>query len=197
MARHRRCPASRSTTCAVARDRRRHRASPSAVTLGAHWRGSPPWPLLAAVAGGPGPADASDDHPAKLVVDLTTPPVVDPQDLASFALSPDGTQVVATGVVDGRSQLLVRGLDSATSRPVPGTVGGMYPFWSPDGRSARLLRRRLSPTARRRRRAGPAAGEGHRRRRRFVERGRAHPVRADPGQSDFPHVVGRRTADQR
>ena len=60
---------------------------------------------------------------------------VDPQDLASFALSPDGTQVVATGVVDGRSQLLLRGLDSATSRPLPGTVGGMYPFWSPDGRS--------------------------------------------------------------
>jgi eukaryotic-like serine/threonine-protein kinase len=90
---------------------------------------------LAAAAGTqmlrPTPATA----PAKLVVDLTTAPVVDPQDLASFALSPDGTQVVATGVVDGRSQLVLRGLDSATSRPLPGTVGGMYPFWSPDGRS--------------------------------------------------------------
>jgi Tol biopolymer transport system component len=69
------------------------------------------------------------------VVDLTTAPVVDPQDLASFALSPDGTQVVTTGIADGRSQLLVRGLDSATSRPLPGTIGGMYPFWSPDGRT--------------------------------------------------------------
>ena len=133
-------------------------------------------------------------HPAKLALDLTTPPVVDPQDLASFALSPDGTQVVATGVVDGRSQLLLRGLDSATSRPVPGTVGGMYPFWSPDGRSARLLPRRLSPASGLRRGTGPAAGEGHRRRRRLVERRRRDPVCADPGQSDFPHIVGRRDA---
>ena len=91
--------------------------------------------LLAAAVGGLALRTPPMTHPAKLVVDLTTPPVVDPQDLGSFALSPDGTQVVASGIVDGRSQLLVRGLDSATSRPLPGTVGGMYPFWSPDGRS--------------------------------------------------------------
>jgi Tol biopolymer transport system component len=91
--------------------------------------------LLAATVGGLALRAPPMPHAAKLVVDLTTAPVVDPQDLASFALSPDGTQVVATGVVDGRSQLLVRALDSATSRPLPGTVGGMFPFWSPDGRS--------------------------------------------------------------
>jgi Tol biopolymer transport system component len=91
--------------------------------------------LLAAAAGALALRTPAMTHPAKMVVDLTTPPVVDPQDLASFALSPDGTQVAATGIVDGRSQLVVRGLDSATSRPAPGTVGGMFPFWSPDGRS--------------------------------------------------------------
>jgi Tol biopolymer transport system component len=90
---------------------------------------------LAALAGAAMLRPTPGMAPAKLVVDLTTAPVVDPQDLASFALSPDGTQVVATGVVDGRSQLVVRGLGSATPRPVPGTVGGMFPFWSPDGRS--------------------------------------------------------------
>ena len=75
-------------------------------------------------------------HPAKLALDLTTPPVVDPQDLASFALSPDGTQVVATGVVDGRSQLVVRGArlgDVATACRAP--PAHIFPFWSPDGRS--------------------------------------------------------------
>ena len=90
---------------------------------------------LAVVAGALALRPAPMARPAKLALDVMTPPVIDPQDLASFALSPDGTQVVATGVVDGRSQLFLRGLDSATSRPVPGTAGGMYPFWSPDGRS--------------------------------------------------------------
>ena len=75
-------------------------------------------------------------HPAKLALDLTTPPVVDPQDLASFALSPDGTQVVVAGVVEGRSQLLIRRLDSAISRPLPGTVGANLSVLVP-GRSAR------------------------------------------------------------
>ena len=84
---------------------------------------------------GPGPANAADGPPAKLAVDLTTPPVVDPQDLGSFALSPDGTRVVATGVVDGRSQLVVRGLNSGTATAVPGTAGAYFPFWAPDGRS--------------------------------------------------------------
>jgi Tol biopolymer transport system component len=119
----------RRSPTAVANGRRR---SASRWERGA-WLGAVA--ALAVVAGALALRTPPMAHPAKLMVDLVTPPVVDPQDLASFALSPDGTRVVATGVIDGRSQLLVRGLDSATSRPLPGTVGGMFPFWSPDGRS--------------------------------------------------------------
>ena len=43
--------------------------------------------------------------------------------------------MVATGVVDGRSQLVVRGLNSGTATAVPGTAGAYFPFWAPDGRS--------------------------------------------------------------
>ena len=90
---------------------------------------------LAVVAGALAMRPAPEARAAKLALDVTTPPVVDPQDLASFALSPDGTQVVVAGVAEGRSQLLIRRLDSAISRPLPGTAGALYPFWSPDGGS--------------------------------------------------------------
>jgi len=48
-----------------------------------------------------------------------------------FELSPDGRYlaIVAAG------QIWVRPLDSQTARPVAGTEGGTYPFWSPDGNS--------------------------------------------------------------
>lgn len=51
-----------------------------------------------------------------------------------LAISPNGRQVafVASGA-DGVSRLWLRPLDSLTSRPLPGTDGGVGPFWSPDG----------------------------------------------------------------
>jgi Tol biopolymer transport system component/predicted Ser/Thr protein kinase len=50
-------------------------------------------------------------------------------------LSPDGRQMVfaATGE-DGKSQLWVRSLDSATARPLAGTEEATFPFWAPDSR---------------------------------------------------------------
>ena len=50
-------------------------------------------------------------------------------------ISPDGRSIVfaATGVNGG--QLYLRALDDVDSRPLPGTEGGMFPFWSPDSRS--------------------------------------------------------------
>jgi len=53
-----------------------------------------------------------------------------------FALSPDGMSVVypGRGLSEGVSQQLwIRDLDSPTSRPLPGTEGGVAPFFSPDG----------------------------------------------------------------
>jgi Tol biopolymer transport system component len=52
------------------------------------------------------------------------------------AISPDGRQLafVALGEGDAAPLLWVRPLDSPVARPLPGTEGAGYPFWSPDGR---------------------------------------------------------------
>jgi len=50
------------------------------------------------------------------------------------ALSPDGRHFVFRARVGGTSALWLRDLDSPAPRLLPGTEGGSYPFWSPDGR---------------------------------------------------------------
>ena len=47
-------------------------------------------------------------------------------------LSPDGRMLAFTAADGGRFSLHVRALDATTPRPVPGTEGAQYPFWSPD-----------------------------------------------------------------
>jgi Tol biopolymer transport system component len=55
---------------------------------------------------------------------------------ASLAFSPDGRKlVVAAAKADGKGQLWLRATDGSEFRPLAGTDGAMYPFWSPDGRS--------------------------------------------------------------
>src|SRR5450830_273434 len=52
------------------------------------------------------------------------------------ALSPDGQKLVFTAAgSDGKPLLFLRPLDSLTARPLAGTDGAVFPFWSPDGRS--------------------------------------------------------------
>ncbi|MEO6080501.1 MAG: TIR domain-containing protein [Steroidobacteraceae bacterium] len=65
-------------------------------------------------------------------VDIVTP---NTDDLASFAISPDGRQIVFTATVDGATRLWLRSLASATAAPLAGTDGATLPFWSPDSRS--------------------------------------------------------------
>ena len=51
------------------------------------------------------------------------------------ALSPDGSRIVFPATSsDGKEQLWMRRLDSATAQPLPGTEEGISPFWSPEGR---------------------------------------------------------------
>jgi Tol biopolymer transport system component len=65
-------------------------------------------------------------------VEIVTPPTSDPH---SFALSPDGRQIVFVASGDGASRLWLRSLASTTAQPLAGTEGAAYPFWSPDSRS--------------------------------------------------------------
>ena len=53
-----------------------------------------------------------------------------------MALSPDGRKLAfrASGKGGARSSLWVRALDSLEARPLPGTEGANFPFWSPDSR---------------------------------------------------------------
>jgi Tol biopolymer transport system component len=52
------------------------------------------------------------------------------------AMSPDGTQLVFTARGEGGAErLYLRPLDSLTARPLPGTDGARYPFWSYDSKT--------------------------------------------------------------
>ena len=65
-------------------------------------------------------------------VDIATPPTADD---VSLALSPDGERIAFVATTDGQPRLWLRSLDSVVARPLAGTEGAAYPFWSPDGRS--------------------------------------------------------------
>jgi Tol biopolymer transport system component len=67
-----------------------------------------------------------------LRLDVVTPPTSDP---FSFALSPDGRQIVFVATDGGVSKLWLRPLDQTTAQPLAGTEGAGYPFWKPDSRA--------------------------------------------------------------
>jgi serine/threonine protein kinase/Tol biopolymer transport system component len=51
------------------------------------------------------------------------------------AISPDGSSLVFAGLTEGKQMLFLHRLDSATSKPLAGTEGGKFPFWSSDSKS--------------------------------------------------------------
>jgi len=51
------------------------------------------------------------------------------------AISHDGSNLVFTGVTNGKQMLFLRSMENATVKALPGTEGGKFPFWSPDGKS--------------------------------------------------------------
>jgi len=70
--------------------------------------------------------------PPEIRLEVNTPPTADP---LSFAISPDGRRLVFSASNEGKSQLWVRPLDSLAAKPLAGTDGATYPFWSPDSAS--------------------------------------------------------------
>src|SRR5262245_18496530 len=60
-----------------------------------------------------------------------------PPEKSSFgqiAVSPDGRHLAVTAATGGNVQLWVRAVDSTEARPLAGTQGAIFPFWSPDSR---------------------------------------------------------------
>ena len=95
----------------------------------------------------------------------------------SFAVSPDGRQIVFVASGDGASRLWVRPLDTTAAQPLAGTDGASFPFWSPDSRSIGFFADSQVEAARSVGGRPADAGAGPRGSRRGVECGRRHPLR--------------------
>jgi Tol biopolymer transport system component len=65
-------------------------------------------------------------------LDVVTPPTTDS---FSFALSPDGRQLVFVATGEKGPQLWVRPLDQVRAQPLADTEDASFPFWAPDGRA--------------------------------------------------------------
>lgn len=72
------------------------------------------------------------DAPPEMRTEIVTPPTDDP---VSFALSPDGQQLVFAASGAAGAQLWLRPLAATSAQPLAGTERARLPFWSPDSRS--------------------------------------------------------------
>jgi eukaryotic-like serine/threonine-protein kinase len=63
--------------------------------------------------------------PGQLLAGLDNGPAV--------TLSPDGTHLAYVARQGGTQQIYLRAMDSSEAKPIPGTEGGVIPFFSPDG----------------------------------------------------------------
>jgi hypothetical protein len=86
--------------------------------------------VAAAIVVGPSLRRAPLEAPS-MRLQIVTPPTDDP---LAFALSPDGQSMVFQSGSE-RGQLWLRRFESDEDRPLMGTEGAGYPFWSPDSRS--------------------------------------------------------------
>ncbi len=113
--------------------------TPAAPAAAAPRRATLPWAvaaLLLLVAAGVSLLHFREAPPPKRLLKLSLLPPEKSSIGGPIALSPDGSRLAFPGTgPDGRSVLWVRPLDSLTARPLPGTEGAIFPFWSPDGRS--------------------------------------------------------------
>jgi len=62
-------------------------------------------------------------------------PLSDKVGQIGFRISPDGRTLALRSLQDGPAKIFVRSMDSLEARPVPGSEGVTYLFWSPDSKS--------------------------------------------------------------
>jgi Tol biopolymer transport system component len=120
-------------------------AAPAAPVRVSGWRRALPWALFAATLialGGVVAASLNRAAPAApAVVSQIAPPADETFALAGQragppVISPDGRKLAFVAIgADGKQQLWLRPLDSATAQPLAGTNDATYPFWSPDSRN--------------------------------------------------------------
>ena len=83
-----------------------------------------------------GPATSAAESELEVALALPADYSLSTRDLVELAISPDGRrQVVTVFDGEGRSHLLLRDLDQAEARVLPGTEGARAPFFSPAGDS--------------------------------------------------------------
>jgi eukaryotic-like serine/threonine-protein kinase len=75
----------------------------------------------------------SAQAPSRLQINLPPGDQFDRREIPPIALSPDGRYLVYSAIHNGVQQLFVRPINSYDVRPIPGTEGASYPFFSPDG----------------------------------------------------------------
>ena len=158
--------------------RRRHGRSVATRTTGLD-RHSPSPSLVAGALAVPAVRhlrETPPPAPPETRVDIVTPATDQP---ASFALSPDGRQIVFVASGDGASRLWLRSLATTTAQPLAGTEGADVSLLVARQPVRRLLRRGRAEAARPRRRRAADTGPVTSRSRRDVERGRRHRVCAE------------------
>ena len=104
----------------------------AALMLGATAAGMVAWRTRRVEAPSAPRVDASLVVPADLTIGGPAT-AVSPARILS--VSPDGSHLAFTAAPrGGRLSIWIRPLDSLVARPLAGTEGAQYPFWSPDGR---------------------------------------------------------------
>src|ERR1700674_5214294 len=70
---------------------------------------------------------------SRLVINLPPGQRLADMDQPVLALSPDGSQLAYAAIQGGIQQLYLRRMDGMEAKPIPGTEGGVSPFFSQDG----------------------------------------------------------------
>jgi eukaryotic-like serine/threonine-protein kinase len=75
------------------------------------------------------------ERPADVQVSRFEIPTLEAANPYQISISPDGSTVAFVGIrADGKSALFLRPIDSVVAHSLPGTEGGLLPFWSPDSK---------------------------------------------------------------